>query len=440
LVIDMIDECVGCRGLKKKFFSPTLGASRMMAGLGQAFGVWEYISMDILGPFSCSVVGGRSATHKMWLLLCVDCTYHSLELRTMYGYAATDVCKALLVHMRDTRAPKKVIVDAGTQLGEVFIAPILAAGAKATGKLEDAQVECLSQGEQSRNYCESHVSTVKRMLRNFFKREDTFPRLLVGDWELLIRTIVDLSNARPVFGMSNHLAEPYAPRMISKPYETCDSEKLLEAALSGDHGLQGVVGDLVEQFTKEMMICIKTSAPSKYGQRVRGEAVPHVGDVCALHNKGAKTWKYAVVKSVMNEGRDVMAKFLRPRFADGTGRVIEERIMAKNLVLLHRPKEEEEMDVENGDEVERVITETVAWRGDECETGQHQCNIGECAQQFESAADWEQHMGEVHGHRRQTDPWYGGEALLHEASQVSPETAAAGDDEDISSVEMKEGV
>ncbi|WP_416879658.1 hypothetical protein, partial [Litorimonas sp.] len=44
LVIDMIDECVGCKGLKKKFFSPTLGAGRMMAGLGQAFGVWEYIS------------------------------------------------------------------------------------------------------------------------------------------------------------------------------------------------------------------------------------------------------------------------------------------------------------------------------------------------------------------------------------------------------------
>ena len=114
----LIGDCVSCKSHKARLEVTEIGDKFGLAVTRAVFGIFSAISIDILGPyrFKSGQLTRANQPRKCWILMAVCHQTSGCNFEYMASYSEQSLLDALKAHSMNTRRPRMVSSDAGSQI------------------------------------------------------------------------------------------------------------------------------------------------------------------------------------------------------------------------------------------------------------------------------------------------------------------------------------
>ena len=118
VVKKLIGQCVSCKCHKAKLEVTEIGDKFGLAVTRAEFGIFAAISIDILGPYKYQTgqITRANQPRKCWIMMAVCHQTSACNFEYMSAYSEQSLLDALKSHSLNTRRPRMVSSDAGSQI------------------------------------------------------------------------------------------------------------------------------------------------------------------------------------------------------------------------------------------------------------------------------------------------------------------------------------
>ena len=114
----LIEACVSCKARKGKLEQTNIGDKFGLMVTKAEFGIFAAIAIDKLGPYKYQTgnVTRANQPKKAWILICVCHQTSAITFECMAANSTDSLLEALQNHPLNTRAPRVISSDAGSQI------------------------------------------------------------------------------------------------------------------------------------------------------------------------------------------------------------------------------------------------------------------------------------------------------------------------------------
>ena len=345
LVRTYVDRCTVCRKEKAEGGQAIEGDKFVVENWEKSMGLFAIAQIDLIGSFTWSPSYNlrNKITSKMWLLVIVCSLTGAIAFQCLESYSTNSFILGLKTFIQRFRSPQILTSDPGTQLKKA--AKLNQTPEETEGDLDLASamknfpstqfIVCPRESQFYTGKVESQIKQAKRLLRSFFSRikKQSIPTVQIFAFQHLLATVANTLNDRPIFHNSEF---QISPNDLIKPFQgTMDPDFVKMDEVNNKR-----YAEFCSIFEEQIAI----GSELKTNKTVATAPPKLEPDDFVLVKFPSRIgfYKYArVLFQTPNSTHRYTCKIIGRRTKGGLGKPTVENIPIQNLVLLHRPGENE---------------------------------------------------------------------------------------------------